>query len=91
MAATPMVFSNPYLQINNRGEILNFELNRSQHILGRDPSLADLSVPDSWQLISRVQASLAFKQYCTKMVTIIIFLTAMAKHQLAIDCISIES
>jgi ABC transport system ATP-binding/permease protein len=58
MTAKTMVFSNPYLQINNRGEILNFELNRSQHILGRDPSLADLLVPDSWQLISRIQATL---------------------------------
>jgi ABC transport system ATP-binding/permease protein len=58
MTAKTLVSSNPYLQINNQGEIINFELNRSQHVLGRDPGLADLLVPDNWQLMSRKQATL---------------------------------
>jgi ABC transport system ATP-binding/permease protein len=58
MTAKTLVAINPYLQINNQGQIVNFELTRSLHTLGRDPSLADLCVPDNWQLISRTQATL---------------------------------
>jgi ABC transport system ATP-binding/permease protein len=58
MTVKTLVATNPYLQINNQGQLVNFELNRSQHILGRDPQLADLCVPDNWQLISRTQATL---------------------------------
>lgn len=58
MTVKTLVATNPYLQINNQGQLVNFELNRSQHIFGRDPQLADLCVPDHWQLISRIQATL---------------------------------
>jgi ABC transport system ATP-binding/permease protein len=58
MTVKTLVATNPYLQINNQGQLVNFELNRSQHILGRDPQLADLCVPDNWQMISRTQATL---------------------------------
>ncbi len=58
MTVKTLVATNPYLQINNQGQLVNFELTRSQHIFGRDPQLADLCVPDNWQLISRTQATL---------------------------------
>ncbi len=58
MTAKTLVFNNPFIKINNQGQIVNFELTQPQHILGRDPSIADISVPDSWQIISRRQAIL---------------------------------
>lgn len=58
MTAKTLVFNNPFLKINNQGQIVNFELTQPQHILGRDPIIADISVPDSWQIISRRQAIL---------------------------------
>ena len=58
MTAKTLVFNHPFLQVNNQGQIVNLELTQPQHILGRDPSIADKSVPDSWQIISRRQAIL---------------------------------
>ena len=58
MIAKTLVFNHPFLQVNNQGQIINLELTQPQHILGRDPSIADKSVPDSWQIISRKQAIL---------------------------------
>lgn len=56
---TNTVFStNPYLELNNQGQILHLELKQPQHILGRDRSLADLVVPDNWQVISGCHAVL---------------------------------
>ncbi|MFB2818112.1 ATP-binding cassette domain-containing protein [Umezakia ovalisporum] len=49
----------PYLVLTNQGQILPaFELSHSQHILGRDPQIADLLVPPDWSVISRCQATL---------------------------------
>ncbi|MBD2336821.1 ATP-binding cassette domain-containing protein [Calothrix sp. FACHB-156] len=50
--------TNPYLELNNQGQILYFELKKSQHILGRDPNVADLVVPQHWNVVSRFQAVL---------------------------------
>ena len=50
-----------YLElINNQGKIKNlrFTLNQTKHILGREPELVDLNVPEDWTLVSRVQAVL---------------------------------
>jgi ABC transport system ATP-binding/permease protein len=58
MTAKTIISNNPYLQLNNQGQIVNFELNRSQHTLGRDPNLVDFALPDNWQIISRKQAIL---------------------------------
>jgi ABC transport system ATP-binding/permease protein len=57
MTAKTIAFSHPFLQIDNQGQIVNFELTKPHYILGRDPSVADISVPDSWQIISRRQAT----------------------------------
>lgn len=57
MTAKTIAFSHPFLQIDNQGQIVNFELTKPHYILGRDPSIADISVPDSWQIISRRQAT----------------------------------
>lgn len=48
--------TNPYLELNNQGQILHLELKKRQHILGRGPNEADLVVPDDWQVISRCHA-----------------------------------
>ncbi|ACK71336.1 FHA modulated ABC efflux pump with fused ATPase and integral membrane subunits [Gloeothece citriformis PCC 7424] len=51
--------SNPYLILNNQGEILpSFNLIGSYHTLGRDPQQVDLVVPPSWTVMSRFQACL---------------------------------
>ncbi|BAZ01384.1 FHA domain-containing protein [Tolypothrix tenuis PCC 7101] len=50
--------TNPYLELNNQGEVLYFELKKPQHILGRDPNVADLVVPQHWNVVSRCQAVL---------------------------------
>ncbi|MGC9523958.1 MAG: ATP-binding cassette domain-containing protein [Limnospira sp.] len=48
----------PYLELNNQGQILNFALTQNQHILGRDRTRADLLVPETWLVISARQAVL---------------------------------
>jgi ABC-type multidrug transport system ATPase subunit len=56
---TRTVFSsNPFLELNNQGQIIYFELKKTQHILGRDPNIADLLVPQHWEVVSRCQAVL---------------------------------
>ncbi|MBD2167963.1 ATP-binding cassette domain-containing protein [Calothrix membranacea FACHB-236] len=50
--------TNPYLELNNQGQVLYFELKKPQHILGRDPNVADLVVPQHWNVVSRFQAVL---------------------------------
>ena len=54
-----LVGSNPYLQLNNRGKTIRLELEKTQHILGRDRAIADLVVPPDWLVISRCQAILS--------------------------------
>ncbi|NER33289.1 MAG: ATP-binding cassette domain-containing protein [Oscillatoria sp. SIO1A7] len=53
-----VVGSNPYLQLNNRGQTIRLELEKKQHTLGRDRAIADLVVPPDWLVISRCQAIL---------------------------------
>ncbi|HLO52482.1 MAG TPA: FHA domain-containing protein [Kamptonema sp.] len=48
----------PYLELNNQGQILQFELRQEQHILGRDRTRADLIIPEEWQIISGIHAVL---------------------------------
>ncbi|MEB3191457.1 MAG: ATP-binding cassette domain-containing protein [Snowella sp.] len=53
------VSNTPYLILTNQGQTLPpFQLTKSKHILGRDPQIADLLVPDDWGIISRCQATL---------------------------------
>lgn len=57
----PTVLSQrPFLQISNQGQTLKFDLTEQQHILGRDPKVADLAVPESWNIFSRTQAILVY-------------------------------
>lgn len=53
-----VVGTNPYLELNNQGQILRLELKQPRHILGRDRTKADLFVPDNWQVISSYHAVL---------------------------------
>ncbi|MEI6441850.1 MAG: ATP-binding cassette domain-containing protein [Nostocales cyanobacterium ELA583] len=48
----------PYLELNNQGKTLHLKLHKPQHILGREPNVADLVVPQDWELVSRIQAVL---------------------------------
>lgn len=51
--------TNPYLELNNQGQILRLQLQKDRHVLGRDRTAgADLVVPTHWQIISRVHAVL---------------------------------
>ena len=58
MTAKTVIGNSPFLEVNNQGQIVNLELTGAQHIFGRDPSTADKFVPDSWQIVSRRQATL---------------------------------
>ncbi|WP_413160589.1 FHA domain-containing protein [Capilliphycus salinus ALCB114379] len=46
----------PYLELNNQGEIIHFELTEDCHLLGRDRLSVDLIVPPEWQVISGCHA-----------------------------------
>ncbi|QLE54520.1 ATP-binding cassette domain-containing protein [Nostoc sp. TCL26-01] len=50
--------TNPYLTLEKQGSILQFELNKQQHIIGRDRTVADLVVSEDWQVVGRFQALL---------------------------------
>jgi hypothetical protein len=52
---TPPVSS---LKLDFQDEILQFELYKDEHRLGRDPTWADLKVPASWEVMSRRHAIL---------------------------------
>ncbi|NEP08736.1 MAG: ATP-binding cassette domain-containing protein [Symploca sp. SIO2C1] len=52
------ISANPYLELDNQGQLLHFELKADQHILGRDPQRADLLVPNSWMVLSNRHAIL---------------------------------
>ncbi len=54
-----VVAPQPTLELNNRGQILKFELYQDRHRLGRDPEWSDLLVADpGWAVLSRRQAIL---------------------------------
>ncbi len=51
-----LVSPKPFLELNNQGQILRFELQKDEHRLGRDRDWADLEVPLNWEVFSRKQA-----------------------------------
>jgi ABC transport system ATP-binding/permease protein len=58
MSVKTVSIANPFLQINNQGKIVILELTLPQHTLGRDQQMVDLAVPETWQVLSRKQATL---------------------------------
>ncbi len=52
------VLDNPYLELNNQGQILRLQLIKQEHKIGRDANFADLLVPSDWQVVGRTQAVL---------------------------------
>jgi len=59
-SAKPTIFSShPYIILKNQeGKSLTpMQLTKNHHVLGRDPQLADLTVPLDWGVVSRCQAS----------------------------------
>ncbi|MGY6528964.1 MAG: ATP-binding cassette domain-containing protein [Cyanobacterium sp.] len=49
---------NPYITLNNQGIMLPaMELSAPEHLLGRDPAMVDLVVPNEWNIVSRCQAT----------------------------------
>ena len=53
---TTLLSSNPYIELNNQGQILTLQLTQDHHILGRDRLRADLIVPSDWLVISSYHA-----------------------------------
>lgn len=44
-----LLIANPYLELNNQGQVLQLELKHQQHIMGCDRDVsAHLVVPDEW-------------------------------------------
>ncbi len=52
------VLTQPFLELNNQGHIVQLFLTQEQHLLGRDPQRADLVLPSDWQVISGCHALL---------------------------------
>ncbi|HTL89488.1 MAG TPA: ATP-binding cassette domain-containing protein [Leptolyngbya sp.] len=49
----------PFIELNNHGEILRFQLQKEQYQFGRDRTWSDLEIPEhTWDVISRRQAVL---------------------------------
>ncbi|MDG2989360.1 ATP-binding cassette domain-containing protein [Candidatus Synechococcus calcipolaris G9] len=50
----------PHIELHHRSEILRFQLTNPEHRLGRDPTWADLSIPDlpQWSVVSSRHALL---------------------------------
>lgn len=56
---TKTVFSaQPYLTLDNQGQVLTLALTLGEHRVGRDPQRADLRVPPDWLVMSGCQALL---------------------------------
>ncbi len=51
-----LVNTEPYIELNNQGQIATFKLNRKINSLGRDPDWATMQVPQDWTVVSRKQA-----------------------------------
>jgi ABC-type multidrug transport system ATPase subunit/ABC-type multidrug transport system permease subunit len=49
----------PFIELNNQGEILRFQLQKVEYRLGRDRTWSDLEIPQrGWEVLSRQQAIL---------------------------------
>lgn len=49
----------PFIELNNHGEILRFQLQEEQYQLGRDRTSSNLEIPkQTWDVLSRRQAVL---------------------------------
>ena len=52
-SSSPTVLTGPYIELNNQGQLLRFDLTQDVHRLGRDRGWADLLIPeDGWSVIS---------------------------------------
>ncbi|MEM9149570.1 MAG: FHA domain-containing protein, partial [Cyanobacteria bacterium P01_F01_bin.3] len=52
-SSSPTVLTGPYIELNNQGQLLRFDLVKDVHRLGRDRGWADLVIPeDGWSVIS---------------------------------------
>ncbi|PSB39772.1 maltooligosyl trehalose synthase, partial [filamentous cyanobacterium Phorm 6] len=51
----------PYLILSSQGQVLQLELKQPQHVLGRDRTRADLTLPEAWRVVSSVHAVLRLK------------------------------
>ncbi len=48
--------TNPYIELNNQGQIKIFDLIADSYRLGRDPNWSSISIPKEWIVMSRRQA-----------------------------------
>ena len=50
--------SQSWLELEYKGQIRRFQLDRDEHRLGRDPAWSDFDIPTSWEVVSRHHAIL---------------------------------
>jgi ABC transport system ATP-binding/permease protein len=58
MVNTTVVGQSPFIELQNQGQTLKFDLTGDRHVLGRDPQQCDLVVPPDWSIISSCHAVL---------------------------------
>ena len=51
-----IVSTNPFIELNNQGKTIRFELTQEIHCLGRDPNWSSVNIPKDWTVLSRRQA-----------------------------------
>ena len=51
--------TDPYIELNNQGQIQTFDLTADSYCLGRDPNWSNILVPNNWTVVSRRQAILS--------------------------------
>jgi ABC transport system ATP-binding/permease protein len=57
MTSTPTtIATHPYIELNNQGKTLRFELTQARQQLGRDRGQCDIVIPDDWAVISGCHA-----------------------------------
>jgi ABC transport system ATP-binding/permease protein len=58
MPPSTVIGQAPFLELQNQGQTLKFDLKGDRHVLGRDPQQCDLIVPPDWGVISSCHAVL---------------------------------
>ena len=63
--ATVVSQAQPFIELNNHGEILRFQLQADRYQLGRECTWSDLEIPEqTWDVLSRRQAVLQREGNC---------------------------
>ncbi|MFM2432521.1 MAG: hypothetical protein RLZZ511_3735 [Cyanobacteriota bacterium] len=55
--SSTVIATAPYIEISYQNQTLKFDLTQTQHQLGRDPNRCNLTVPETWGIISGCHAT----------------------------------